>query len=90
MEYYSAIKKEWDFSGGPVVENLPASAEDTGLIPGLGRVPHAMEQLHVYYYYWAHAPRDHAPQQEKPPQWEAHVLPIDSSPFLLQVEKACV
>ena len=22
--------------------------------------------------YWAHAPRAHAPQQEKPPQWEAH------------------
>jgi len=26
-----------DFPGGPVVKNLPASAGDTGLIPGLGR-----------------------------------------------------
>ena len=26
-----------DFSGGPVVKNLPASAGDTGFIPGLGR-----------------------------------------------------
>ena len=27
------------FSGGSVVKNLPANAEDTGLIPGLGRSP---------------------------------------------------
>ena len=27
------------FPGGSVVKNLPASAEDTGLIPGLGRSP---------------------------------------------------
>ena len=26
-----------DFSGGPVVENLPANADDTGSIPGPGR-----------------------------------------------------
>ena len=26
----------WDFPYGPVVKNLPANAEDTGLIPGLG------------------------------------------------------
>ena len=25
-----------DFAGGPVVKNLPANAEDTGLIPGQG------------------------------------------------------
>jgi len=25
-----------DFTGGPVVKNLPANAEDTGLIPGQG------------------------------------------------------
>ena len=24
--------------------------------------------------YWAHVPRAPAPQQEKPPQWEAHAL----------------
>ena len=27
-----------DFSGGKVNENLPANAEDTGLIPGWGRL----------------------------------------------------
>ena len=26
----------WDFPGGPVVKNLPASVEDMGLIPGPG------------------------------------------------------
>ena len=30
---------DWDFPGGPVVKNLPASAGDMGSIPGLGR-PH--------------------------------------------------
>ena len=29
--------RERDFPGGPVVKSLPASAGDTGLIPGLGR-----------------------------------------------------
>ena len=31
--------KEWwgDFSGGPVVKNLPANAGDMGLIPSPGR-----------------------------------------------------
>ena len=28
-----------DFTGGSVVKNLPANAEDVGLIPGLGRCP---------------------------------------------------
>ena len=27
----------WDFPGDPVVKNLPASAGDTGSIPGPGR-----------------------------------------------------
>ena len=30
-------RSEWDFPGGPVVKNLSANAEDTGLIPGPGR-----------------------------------------------------
>jgi len=36
----------------------------------------------------AHAPRAYAPQQEKPPQCEAHA-PQQSSPCLAQLEKAC-
>ena len=35
-----------DLPGGPVVENLPANAEDSGLIPGPGtKIPHAMGQI---------------------------------------------
>ena len=45
--------------------------------------------------YWDHVsqllkpacPRVHAPQ-EKPPQWEAHVLQIENSPQSLQLEKS--
>ena len=33
------------FPGGIVDENLPANAGDTGLIPGSGKIPYAMEQL---------------------------------------------
>ena len=34
------------FPPGPVVENLPSSAGDVGLIPGRGtKIPHTMEQL---------------------------------------------
>ena len=34
------------------------------------------------------APRAHALQQEKPPQWETHPLPLQSSSCLPQLEKA--
>ena len=69
-----------DFPGGAVIKNLPANEEDTGSIPGQGR-------SHMPWSNWARAPqllslcstttearapRAHAPQQEKPPQWEAH------------------
>ena len=40
------IKKSWDLPRGPVVKNPPASAGDTGLIPGLRtKIPHATGQL---------------------------------------------
>ena len=70
------------FPGGAVVENPPANAGDMGSIPGLGG-------SHVLWINWArvpqllspHAttteartPRTRAPQQEKPPQWEACAL----------------
>ena len=35
--YLLSLKHMADFPGGPVAKNLPASAGDTGLIPGLGR-----------------------------------------------------
>ena len=44
-----------DLSGGPVIENLPASAGETGLIPGLGR------------FCLPEHSRARDPQYEKPP-----------------------
>ena len=36
----------WDFSGAPVIKNLPLNAGDLGSIPGQGtKIPHALEQL---------------------------------------------
>ena len=35
----------WDFPGGPVVKNPPASAGDTGSIPGPGRSHMSMGQV---------------------------------------------
>ena len=58
-----------DFPGGAVVENLPANAGDTGSIPGPGRCSGATKP--VRHNCWAGALRARAPQQEKPPQWEA-------------------
>ena len=43
---FSGLKQHnWGFPGGAVVENPPANAGDTGSSPGLGRFPHAAEQL---------------------------------------------
>ena len=41
----SEMQSLGDFPGGAVVENLPANAGDTDSSPGLGRFPHAAEQL---------------------------------------------
>ena len=38
-----------DFPGGPVAENLPCNAGDSGSIPGREtRIPHATEQLSLW------------------------------------------
>ena len=34
-----------DFPGGPMVDNLPANAGDTGSDPWSGKIPHALRQL---------------------------------------------
>ena len=46
-KHVRAVFKNWreDFPGGSVVKNLPANAGDMGSSPGLGRSPHAVEQL---------------------------------------------
>ena len=42
-----------DFSGGPVVEDLPSIAGDVGSIPGQGtKMPHSLEQLNPCGNYW--------------------------------------
>ena len=38
----------WDFPDGPVVENLPCNAENTGLIPGQEtKIPHGQVQPEI-------------------------------------------
>ena len=77
------IRVSLDFTGGPVVKNLPASLQDTDLIPDLegsmcheATKPCAMTEPTSR----AHKPRPLKPvcpractQQEKPPQLEAYV-----------------
>ena len=45
MLYETKEQSKWNFPGGVVVKNPPANAGDTGSSPGLGRLPHAVEQL---------------------------------------------
>ena len=51
-----------DFTGSPVVKNSPANTGDTGLIPGPGRIPHAVEQLSLC----ATTTEARAPQEKQP------------------------
>ena len=39
---------EWGLPGGSVVKNPPVNAGDMGSIPGLGKTPHAVEQLSLW------------------------------------------
>ena len=69
------LKTLLGFPGGPVVENLPCNAGDTGSIPGLGG-SHMLRtnQTHVLQLWSPHTtiaeahPRARALQQEKPLQ----------------------
>ena len=63
----------WDFPGGSVVKNPPASAGDIGSIPALGRSHMPWKQLSPYTTItepMCSHPRAHAPQQEKQLQGE--------------------
>ena len=85
-----------DFPGGAVVKNPPANAGDTGSSPGLGRshmlqsnkarVPQLLSPHAAFTE--AHAPRARAPQQEKPPQWEARAPQWRVAPAQQNLEKA--
>ena len=83
-------KKQQDFSGGPVVKNLPANAGDTGSIPGLGKYHMLQGNIARVPQLLSLRSRADAPQLEKPPQREAHTLQLESSPGSLQREKACM
>ena len=67
-----------DFSGGAVVKNLPANAEDMGSLSGPGR-PNLSPRATTTE---ARVPRARAPQQEKPPQWETQASAMKVSPHL--------
>ena len=84
------------FPCGSVVENLPASAGDMGLIPDL-EGSHLLQNnkaqvskllsLHAAAAE-ASAPKACAPQREKSPQWEAGTLQLESNPHSPQLQKA--
>ena len=90
---------------GPVIKNFPASAEDKGSIPDPGRshmawsnsasTPQLLSQRfraqesQTLELLKPTNPRARAPQQEEPPQGEAHTLQLESISCLLPLEKAC-
>ena len=51
---------------------------------------HAKGQLSLHVATESLNSSAHAPQQEKPPRWEAHAPQLETSPYWLQVEKGCV
>ena len=41
----SYLKRGWDFTSAPVIENLPSNAGDVGSVTALGtKIPHATRQ----------------------------------------------
>ena len=86
-----------DFPGGQWLGiHLPASAGDTGSIPGPGKshMPQNSQAQELQLLSLcsttaeAHEPRACAPQGEKPPLWEALAPQLESGPHLKQLEKA--
>ena len=58
----------WDFTGGPVVKNLPSNAGDSSLLRGWGtKIPHATCQLYMCCSYWAYTQklRPHAAKNKE-------------------------
>ena len=65
-----------------MVKNLPANAEDMGLIPGPGRfqMPCAATPDPALYSPWAATTKAiHALQEKKPPQWEAYTPQLEKT-----------
>ena len=72
-----------------MVTNLPASAGDVSSLVREDPTCHRATQP-GHRYDWGHEPRAYALPQEKPPQWEAQPLQLESNPHFLQLAKACV
>ena len=78
------------FPGGPAVKNLPDNAGSRGFKPWSRKIPHAVGQLSLCFTTAEPThPRTHAPQHEKPLQWEVCDPQLKSSPYLPQGESAC-
>ena len=91
MFHYSKLSQ--DFPGDTVARNLPASAGDTGMIPGPGRfhMPHGATKP-MQHEYWAHALQLLKPLHLEPVlcnrEPAAMRRPAKSSLHSLQLEKA--
>ena len=100
---FSRLRVLQDFLHSSVVKNLPAKAGDTGLVPGPGmfhrpqsnwaRGPRGI--FHRPQSNWAQVLQLLRPVclesvlcKKKPLQWEAHILKLQRSPCLQQLEKA--
>ena len=58
----------WNFSGGPVVKNLPANAGGHRFDPCSGKIPQASGQLSLHATAMSPHSRAHAWKPEKPLQ----------------------
>ena len=83
------------FPGDPEVKNPPCNAGDTGSIPGPGRshMPWGnsacvAQLLSLPAATEARMPRACVPQQEKPLEWLACALQLETSPCFSQLERA--
>ena len=92
--------KNKGFAGGSVIKKTPANAVYTVSIPGPGiscmpqsnqtcasQLLNLCSRAHVPQLLKPTGPRACALQQEKPPQWEALTLQLESKPCSLQLEK---
>ena len=82
-------KSKRGFPGGSVVKNLPVNAGGHRFHPWSGKIPQDLEQLSpCATLLKLKCPTVHAPQQEKPMQWEAFILQLENTPHSLQLEKS--
>ena len=102
VKHDSAMKRNkfLGFSGGSAVKNPPASAGDTGSIPGLmrshmlwsnkARAPHLLSlcaRAREPQLLKPVCPRARPPQQEKSLQWGARTPQLENSRCSLQLEE---